>query len=342
MKSQNNTCNCQGVRWKSFAKNLGWLEKTIPPLPEPTGKVVYVSNVEELYLAVDNLEPYTTIMVKEGTYQLNQTVLLSKEGVTLRGESNDRGKVVFVGSGFYDEDPHKLVNGILIEKSPNITVANLTLTEFNIHGISVQGWGDPTPHGVHIYNVGFINVGHQNIKVNPGNDRPAPEGGIVEYCYFEQTKAIRLGRPDSKGGDYTGGFDAHKIKDWIIRDNVIINIHGAKGGADAGIFIWNNSSGNIVERNLIIGCDKGIAAGNPYVGHFDSYPEGVEKYHHKGGIIRNNFVYSYGDMVCIEAYAAPGVKIYNNTLVSENSSCSRTIQYGHYTTSLEIVRIFMN
>ncbi len=322
--------------WSSFAKDLSWFEKKVPPLPKPTGKVVYVTNTEELYKAVRNLEPYTTVVLKEGTYKLTDTIVLDKEGVTLRGESDDRRKVVLEGFGFYYPDDKAQINAIIIQCATDITVANLTITEFNVHGISVQGWSDPTPHRVHIYNVGFMNVGHQNIKVNPGVDRPAPEGGIVEYCYFEQTKRIYMGRRDSKGGDYTGGFDAHKIKDWIVRENVIINIQGSKGGADAGIFIWNHSSGNIIEKNLIIGCDKGIAVGNPFIGHFASYPEGSEKYHCKGGIIRNNFVYSYYNMPGIEAYAAPGVKIYNNTVVNEDTGCQRAIQYGHETTGIEI------
>lgn len=334
---ENNKAVAAEKNWNCLAKDLGWLEKTVPSLPEPKGKVVSVSNTEELYAALHNLEPYMTIVLKNGTYRLTETIVLGKEGVTLRGETNDRSKVVLEGFGFYHPDAKAQVNAIIIEKATDITVANLTITEFNIHGISVQGWTDPTPHRAHIYNVGFINVGHQNIKVNPGIERPAPEGGIVEYCFFEQTKRIPIGRPDSKGGDYTGGFDAHKIKNWVVRDNVFVNIQGSKGGADAAIFIWNNSSENIVERNLIIGCDKGIAAGNPYIGHFDSYVAGSGKYHHKGGIIRNNFIYSYYNMVGIEAYAAPGVKIYNNTVVNEDVSCRRSIQYGHDTTGIEII-----
>jgi hypothetical protein len=213
----------------------------------------------------------------------------------------------------------------------------MTLTEFNIHAIAVQGWEDPTPDGLHVYNVAFINNGRQNFKTNGGDiDRPEPKNGIVEYCYFEQTKPIPLGRDDSKGGDYTGGIDCHKVQDWIIRDNVFVNIHGAKGGADAGIFIWNHSSGTIIERNITIGCDKGIAAGNPGVAtNFLNYPE-AERYHHKGGIIRNNLVFAPNDKVGIEAFQAPGLKIYNNTVVSE-SGVNRAIQYGHDVSGLEIV-----
>lgn len=319
-----------------LAPGIDWLDKTVPKLPEPEGKVVHVSNVDELYEAVDAIEPKTTIVIKEGIYHLNQAINLFKEGITLRGESDDRSKVVLMGPGFLNEGagPTQAIN---ICGGPNITVANLTITEFNIHAISVQGWEDPTPHGLHVYNVAFINNGRQNLKTNGGPiERPAPENCVIEYCYFEQTKAIPLGRPDSKGGDYTGGIDCHKVKNWIIRDNVFVNIHGAKGGADAAIFIWNHSSGTIIERNLAIGCDRGIAAGNPgNATNFDKYPED-EKYHHKEGVISNNFIFVPDIKVGIEAFRAPGLKIYNNTVVSE-TGVSRAIQYGKDVRGLEIV-----
>lgn len=319
-----------------LAPGIEWLEKTVPELPEPQGKVVYVADVKQLFDAVNDAQPNTTIVLKEGTYELSDSINLAIEGIALRGESNDRSKVVLRGPGFHNEGapPTQAIN---VCGGPNITVANLTITEFNIHAISVQGWEEPTPHGLHIYNVAFINNGRQNIKANIGPvGRPTPENGIIEYCYFEQNKPIPLGRPDSKGGDYTGGIDCHKVKNWIIRDNVLINIHGAKGGADAAIFIWNHSSGTTIERNLIIGCDNGIAAGNPgNPTNFEKFSKD-EQYHHKGGIIRNNLIFAPNDRLGIEAFRAPVLKIYNNTVVSETAS-ARAIRYGKDVRGLEIV-----
>ncbi len=319
-----------------LAPELEWLGKEVPKLPEPKGKVVYVDNVNDLYTALEEAEPYTTIILKEGTYVIGESLTMNKEGITLMGESYDRSKVVLRGLGFFEENfgPTQGIN--IAGGGVNVTIANMTLTEFNIHAIAVQGWQDPTPHGLHVFNVAFINNGRQNFKCNGGPiDRPAPENGIIEYCYFEQTYDIPVGRDDSKGGDYTGGIDCHKIKNWIIRDNVFKNIHGAKGGADAAIFVWNHSSGTIIERNVIIGCDKGIGVGNPGgATNYDQYSE-EERYHHKGGIVRNNFIYAPDIKVGIEAFDAPEVKIYNNTVVSE-TGVDRAIQYGKRSEGLTI------
>ncbi len=310
-----------------LAPELDWLGKEVPPLPEPEGNVITVSTFEELYSAINSAQPGDTIVLNEGVYQLTSTLVIDKNNITIRGASNDRSKVVLVGDGFKGDNYLGPDQGFLIGHAENVTIANLTMRDFSVHGISVQG--HQGPHNLHVYNVAFIDIGQRSIKVNANDTAPPVENGIVEYCYFEQISEIEKGRDDGFDGDYVAGIDAHHTKNWIIRDNVFKNIRGANGNGRAAIFIWNRSEKAIAERNLIIGCDRSIAFGNPHI------PENV-KYHMKDGIIRNNMIVSPKDKIGMEIVAAVGTKIYNNTVVNENSEYHYAIKYAHEYSNVDI------
>lgn len=269
-----------------LAPGMDWLGKKVPPLPDPEGEVVNVSNYTELFGAVSGAKPGQTIVLAEGTYEVTVELGLVADGVTLRGASNDRSKVVLKGNGLKGNSFVEASSAIFVSNAKNVTIANLTIHGFSLHGITVQGQTEP--HGLRIYNVGFYDIGQRSIKVNAINTNPPVENGIVEYCYFEQIEEIDKGRNDGFNGDYVAGIDAHNTKGWIIRDNVFKSIRGANGGGRAAIFIWNCSQDAIVERNLIVDCDRGIAFGNPHI--HDGIP-----YHNKGGIIRNNMVHTRRD-----------------------------------------------
>src|SRR5688572_9008127 len=53
------------------------------------------------------------------------------------------------------------------------------------------------------------------------------------------------------------------LENWTFSDNVFRNIKGRNGGGRVAIFIWVRSRQIVVERNLIVNCDCGIAFGNP-------------------------------------------------------------------------------
>ena len=70
------------------------------------------------------------------------------------------------------------------------------------------------------------------------------------------------------------------LKNWVISDNVFRGIQGLNNGGRAAVFIWNNSEDVIVERNHVLGCDTGLAFGNPSGGTT----------HVTRGVMRNNMV----------------------------------------------------
>ncbi len=69
-----------------------------PPLPAPTGQVIRVSNVEQLYRAAEVVEPGGTIMLADGHYMMPRYFAIKTDNVTLRGESNDRRRVILDGA----------------------------------------------------------------------------------------------------------------------------------------------------------------------------------------------------------------------------------------------------
>ncbi len=314
-------------------ENLDWYTKTAPALPEPSGNVVRVSSVAELEAAVSNAVPNQTIVIANGTYQLTSRINIRQEGLTIRGESNDRSKVVLLGDGFEKERKDiSSASEMFTVWAPNVTIANLTLKDASVHGIAFKGESETTPHGLHVYNVAIYDIGQRYIKgtAYPGGKGGYIESGVIEYCHFEQTRKIKPFRDDIADGDYVGGFDAMNLKDWIVRDNVFINIRGAMSGGRGAVFVWINSMGTIVERNVFIGNDRSIAFGNPYV------PDHVT-HHHTGGIIRNNFIYSRSYTMGIELCATKDVKVYNNTIVNENPDYPLAVKCAHERTEgLEI------
>ena len=150
-----------------------------------------------------------------------------------------------------------------------------------------------------IDNVRLVDAGEQFIKssLNAGgvND------GLVEYSVMEYTTTARSA--------YTNGVDVHQGANWIIRYNLFRNMRAPVGElAGPAILMWNRGRDTIVEGNLLLNCQYGIALGlDP--GRPDD---------HVGGIVRNNFFHrssaQSGD-VGITINNSAGTKVLNNTVV---------------------------
>ncbi len=104
-------------------------------------------------------------------------------------------------------------------------------------------------------------------------------------------------------------MDAHHAANWTVKDNTIKGFWCPGDLSEHGIHFWRDCSDTLVERNVVIDCDRGIGFGLGWNGH-------------SGGIIRNNMIYhgeshGYAD-VGIGLESAPGVQVYNNTIYHEH------------------------
>jgi len=264
----------------------------------------YVSSVGELYYSLNQASPGDEIVIEPGTYHLTRDVTVFKSNITIRGATGNFEDVILVGGGMNSANYPR--EGIQIF-APDVTVRDLTLTEFYWHALHFQNGADRA----HVINVRTLNIGEQHIKgVRYTN------GGIIEHCLLQQTKT-RINDGVARPDNYVGGIDLLGASNWTIRDNVAIGIKGIAGG-DAGIFLWQEIVNCVVERNVVIGCNKGIAYGNPY------NPKNI--YHAENSIIRNNFIVRLsGNDIGLELCYLKNVKVYNNTIYSDDPNYFRVV-----------------
>jgi hypothetical protein len=191
--------------------------------------------------------------------------------------------------------------------APEVTLADLTISQVGFHGIQVRG--EAGAHGVVIHHVHILDTGQQLIKGSMSQTSKPCRDGLVACSTLEYT--------DSAPSDYTNGVDVLNGENWVVRDNVLRRIRGLRSqGYRAGpsILFWGGSRDTIVERNLLIECYRGIALG---LGR--DRPDAPDHLDHRGGIIRRNAICNLDTRADepIEVNASPGVLVEHNTVMVE-------------------------
>lgn len=277
------------------------------PLPPATGRVIEVGTVDELHSAVEqaNALGHVTILVADGTYEIRHQLFITADGVTFRSRSGNRNAVTIRGAGMSGGVPH-----VFEIVGDNVTVADMTIGWVGNHGIQIHGEDDADAPLVH--NVRLVDTFEQMLKVSfQDGDDASSDNGIVECCLFEYSAGIG---PQW----YVGGVDAHQSHNWVVRDNVFRNIRSPESElAEHAVHFWSGSRNTLVERNVIVACDRGIGFGLGSRGHV-------------AGTIRNNMVYTTRD-VGIGLESSPGTSVEHNTIFIEHYD--RAIEYRFVDTS---------
>jgi len=264
-------------------------------------EAVIVSNALELSNAIihANSGGDRTIDLQDGTYTLGDMLWVEADGVTVRSVSGNRNAVIIEGKGINGSVTHIFNVG-----GSNFTVRDVTLRKVANHAVQIRG--ELNADAPLISNVHILDTYEQMVKVsyNPDNTAAGSDNGVIENCLLEYSAGIG---PQW----YIGGIDAHNAKNWIIRDNIFKNIRSPdEAVAEHAVHFWSDSENTIVERNLIINCDRGIGFGLGNRGH-------------RGGIIRNNMIYhdiseGFAD-VGIGLESVVNAQVYNNTIYQEHS-----------------------
>ena len=302
--------------------NQSWYPRA-PRLPAPTGQVIRVSTVRELYQAARDVQPGGTIMVADGNYRMTHTLYLRKNNATLRSASGNRTRVVL------DFANSRHGEGIAISNCTGVTIADLTVQNVTQNGIKINS--NHNVHRVTIYNVVSHNVWQRHIK-GPGvpqrNGQPAyVDGCRIQYCLFYNDRPKRRGddpyedRHPNFGFNYVGGMDIMNARGWVISDNVVIGIRGATRECRGAIFMWHNSRDCIIERNIIIDCDTGICLGN-------SSRRNDREIHCIGFVVRNNFITRCPESNILADYTKD-CKIVHNTVHDPKNRLGRLIRVVH-------------
>ena len=284
---------------------------TLAPAGEAAAAIRNVSTVSQLNTAVNTANPGDEIVLAAGTYNLTANLWMDVADVILRGATGDRGDVTLYGGGINNVNA---IREAIQLAADDIEVRDLTVSGFFHHGIHFQ----PGTDRAVIDNVHTLNIGSHHVKGAKFND-----DGVIRHSLLEQTE-VRLNLP-GRTDNYGGGIDLHGARRWHIHDNVAVGIHPISGG-DAGIFLWNESTDALIERNVIVGCKKGIALGNP------SNPADVV--HMDRAIVRNNFITRLDD-IGLELCYVKNVQAYNNTIYGDSGTYFRSVQLlddynGHY------------
>lgn len=300
--------------------------------PAAGADAVWVGTTDELQTAVRNLRSGQTIVVRPGTYDLTETLVVGKFGqvsnVTIRGATDDFRDVVIRGRGMENASYGAVPNGISVYNAQDVTIADLSVGEVYFHPIDIQGIQGA--ERVRVYHVRAFDGGEQLVKSSAG------DGGAdfctLEYSLFEYTGALPA--TDHGGGiGYTGGVHAHEADGWVIRDNLWRNIHTPDTAAHLfgpTVLMWNGSSGTTVEGNTFIDCDRAVSFGLVDFAGFD----------HQGGVVSNNFVYQTPGLFSAFRRAesdaqilvcdSPGTVVAHNTvLTSGNSRFSIEVRWAN-------------
>ena len=266
---------------------------------------INVSNASQLQNAVataNSAGGNTTILVANGTYTLTDTLYVNKPNVTIAGNPGSRASVIIQGDAM---SASASVGTIIRVAASGFQLHDVTLQRSKFHLIQIVG--ELNADSPVIKDCILRDAYEQMIKVsnNPSTPTQTGDGGLVENCVFEYSAGIA---PQY----YVGGIDAHASKNWVVRNNTFRNIISPNTDvAEYAVHFWDNSANNIVERNTIVNCDRGIGFG------LNGKPN-------SGGIIRNNMIYHAANKgqfadVGISLQESSNTLVQNNTVILDNS-----------------------
>lgn len=294
------------------------LRPAAPALPEPTGDVVAVDTAAKLVDAVAKARAGTTILIADGTYIISRPLHIRADRVALRGKSGDRTKVVLDGGSTLNE-------ALWLSTCSEVLIANLTIRDVRWNGIKLNS--DTGVQKLRVYNCEFRNIWQRAIKAvevpEANRAQLRPKDCRIEYCLFANDRPKKFGddpddTPGSFNGDYIAGLDLMYATGWTISNNVFRGINGRTGAGRGAIFVWVDSRDCVIERNVIVDCDVGIALGN-------STRDPKTASHCTGCVVRNNCV-TRALQGGITALYTKDCKILHNTICDPTGKARRGVR----------------
>lgn len=232
-----------------------------------------------------------------------------------------------------DGGKHQLGELIAVTGCSDVTIAHLTVQNVRWNGIKLDT--DTGVHRVTIYNCIIRNVWQRGVKgVRVPPNVPRPTGCKVQFCVFvnDRPKTFEddpTDNPQTFNGNYIGGIDVMFAQGWVISDNVFVGIQGRTREGRGAIFLWHDSRDCIVERNIIIDCDVGIALGNSWK------PPDIDV-HCTRIIVRNNFIVRCPESGIVADYTRDCL-IAHNTIHDPANKLGRLIRLVHDNEGLRVV-----
>lgn len=280
------------------------------PVSAPQSKTIQVNNTPSLYGAVKQANQRggnTQIVIAPGTYQLNNTLVITGDNIALVSASGQPENTILRGAGMV---PSRQVKNLIRVSGQHFRFSGLTGEATPNHIIQIVG-EDNADFAV-IENCILQDAYEQLLKVSHRSDREiAADHGVIRHCTFGYTRGIG---PQY----YIGGIDLHLGQNWLIEANQFIGIASSDNRvAEHAIHLWNNSTSNRVIDNVIINSDRGIGFGMGSRGNV-------------GGLIKDNIIY-HADNEHPNADAGIILESSPDTIVKNNW----LIQYHDYPNAIE-------
>lgn len=303
-----------------------------PPLPEPAGEIVRVTDVPGMFRAVEQAKPGLTILVEDGVYFMPRYLDIRADNVTFRSASGNPEDVVLDGSR---SDHGELIG---VSGCEGVTIAGVTVQNAMWNGVKINA--DRDVQRFTLYNCVIRNVWQRGVKsVRPraeNREEERPKDFAIRYCLFYNDRAKRYeddprDTPENFGGNYIGGIDAMYPKNWTIADNVFIGIQGRTREGRGCVFLWHHAEDCVIERNAIIDCDVGIALGNS-----SGIGEGESSIHGTRMIVRNNMIANTPETGILADYTRDCV-IVHNTVHDPDNRLMRLIRLVHENGGLTVM-----
>lgn len=289
------------------------------PIVQPPPTVINVATVTELLnamSAVNAIGGNRTIALADGTYTMTDALFVNVPNVTIKSQSGNRANVTVQGDAM-------TVNANVLF---NVRVAGSGFVAENLtfggrcRFAAIQIVGEDGVNSGRLTNC-VIRDSFEHLLKSSTDNTTGASNWIVEDCLFMFT----AGRAPAQ---YNGGIDVHRGSGWIVRRNTFRDIASpATTACQHAVNFWNGSVNNIIERNLVIDCDRGLGsglAGNPA---------------NNGDTIRNNMCYhsvnsdAFAD-VQIGVENSINCRVYNNTVYVANSF-GWAMEYRFTTTGTE-------
>ncbi len=290
------------------------------PGPEPHGETIRAADPRELHAAAAKAAPGDTILLSPGRYRLARRLEIRTDRVTVRGSSGKRGEVILDGGGIGEL--------VAFTRCAEVRVADLTIENVRWNGFKINS--ETGVQQLTIENCVIHNVWQRGIKgvIVPEKNRAVlrPTGCRIRHCLFYNDRPKTFGDDpaDKPGrrfdGNYIGAIDVMYPKEWEISDNVFMNIQGRTRAGRGAVFLWHEAEDCVVERNVIVDCDKGICLGNAFL----PKDRGVDL-HARRCVVRNNFITRAPEAGILAAHTA-GCRIVNNTVHEPQSRLRRLVR----------------
>lgn len=303
--------------------DLSWVPQA-PVLEFHESRIIEVSSVDELFNAVGAVKPGESIVLGDGIYYLPRYLEITTDRVVLRSASRDRNAVILDGS--------KSQHGELIgfRSCTGVTVADLTIQNIKWNGFKINS--DDNVQQLTIYNCVIHNIWERGVKSvrvpEIDRERIRPKKVKIQYCLFYNDRPKQFSdddkdTPDTFDGNYIGGIDTMFAKEWTISDNVFVGIQGRTREGRGCVFMWHHAEDCVIERNVIIDCDVGIALGNS-----SGIGDGQSSIHATNLIVRNNFVVRTPESGIVADYTH-NCQLINNTIYDPTNRMNRLIRIVH-------------